>query len=99
MDYRHLKVERRGRVAVVTFNRPEKANALNARHIEEIEHAALSLRDDAETRAVVFTGAGRHFTSGADLTEPEPAPPPSSCTGGAGASGSGRSPPFARWTR
>ena len=75
MEYRHLKVERRGHVAVVTFNRPEKANALNAGHIEEIEHAALSFRDDAETRAVVFTGAGRHFTSGADLTEPEPAPP------------------------
>ena len=75
MEYRHLKVERRGRVAVVTFNRPEKANALNARHIEEIERAALAFRDDAETRAVVFTGAGRHFTSGADLTEPEPAPP------------------------
>ena len=75
MDYRHLKVERRGRVAVVTFDRPEKANALNARHIEEIEHAALSFRDDADTRAVVFTGAGRHFTSGADLTEPEAAPP------------------------
>ena len=75
MEYRHLKVERRGRVAVVTFNRPEKANALNARHIEEIERAALAFRDDAEIRAVVFTGAGRHFTSGADLTEPEPAPP------------------------
>ena len=75
MEYRHLEVERRGRVAIVTFHRPEKANALNARHIEEIEHAALSFRDDAETRAVVFTGAGRHFTSGADLTEPEPAPP------------------------
>ena len=75
MEYRHLKVERRGHVAVVTFNRPEKANALNARHIEEVEDAALSFRDDAETRAVVFTGAGRHFTSGADLTEPEPAPP------------------------
>ena len=75
MEYRHLKVERRGRVAIVTFNRPEKANALNARHIEEVEHAALAFRDDAETRAVVFTGAGRHFTSGADLTEPEPAPP------------------------
>ena len=75
MEYRHLEVERRGGIAVVTFNRPEKANALNARHIEEIEHAALSFRDDAETRAVVFTGAGKHFTSGADLTEPEPAPP------------------------
>ena len=75
MEYRHLEVERRGRLAIVTFHRPEKANALNPRHLEEIEHAALSFRDDDETRAVVFTGAGRHFTSGADLTEPEPAAP------------------------
>ena len=75
MEYRHIGVERRGRVAVVTFDRPEKANALNARHIEEIEHAALSFRDDSETRAIVFTGAGRHFTSGVDLTETGPAPP------------------------
>ena len=75
MDYQHLEVERRERIAIVRFNRPDKANALNSRHIEEIEHAALAFRDDAETRAVVFTGAGRHFTSGADLTEPEPAAP------------------------
>ena len=75
MEYRHLEVERRGRVATVTFHRPEKANALNPRHLEEIEHAALAFRDDAETRAVVFVGAGKHFTSGADLTEPEPAAP------------------------
>lgn len=75
MEYQHLKVERRGAVALVTFNRPDKANALNPRHIEEIEHAALAFRDDADTRAVVFTGAGRHFTSGMDLTEPEPAHP------------------------
>lgn len=75
LEYRHLEVERRGHVAIVTFNRPEKANALDSRHLEEIEHAALGFRDDAETRAVVFTGAGKHFTSGADPTEPEPAAP------------------------
>lgn len=75
MEYRHLEVERRGHVATVTFHRPEKANALNPRCLEEIEHAALAFRDDAETRAVVFAGAGKHFTSGADLTEPEPAAP------------------------
>ena len=75
MEYRRLEVERRGHVAIVTFNRPEKANALDPRHLEEIEDAALGFRDDAQTRAVVFTGAGRHFTSGHDLTEPEPAPP------------------------
>ena len=68
-DYQHLRIERRGPIAVVTFDRPGKANALNGALLEEIESAALSFRDDGATRAVVFTGAGRHFSSGADLTD------------------------------
>ncbi len=71
-DYECLTVERNGHVAVVTFNRPSKANALNAQILEEIEHVALSFRDDADTRVVVFTGSGKHFSSGADLTGGEP---------------------------
>jgi enoyl-CoA hydratase len=78
MDYQHIKVERGGEVATVTFNRPERANALNARHIEEIEHAALSFRDDPAARVVIFTGAGKHFTSGADLGERQPGEDPDS---------------------
>ena len=69
-DYKHLLVERRGPVAIVTMNRPEKANALNYDHLAEIEDAALSFREDGDTRAVVFAGAGKHFSSGADLTDP-----------------------------
>ena len=72
MDYECIEVERGGEVAVVTFNRPEKANALNHRHIEEIEHAALGFRDDETARVVIFTGAGKHFNSGADLTAKDP---------------------------
>jgi enoyl-CoA hydratase/carnithine racemase len=69
MAYQHLRVERADHVAVVTFNRPECANALDRAHLEEIEHCALAFREDAETRVVIFTGAGRHFSSGADLRE------------------------------
>jgi enoyl-CoA hydratase/carnithine racemase len=68
VSYEHLIVERGGHVATVTFNRPEVANALHHEHLAEIEHAALSFRDDAETRVVIFTGAGKHFSSGADLS-------------------------------
>jgi len=76
-DYQHLQVERREAIAIVTFNRPDKANAVNGALLEEIEAAALAFREDAATRVVVFTGAGRHFSSGADLTDlgsgrPEP---------------------------
>lgn len=67
MEYRNITVERGAEVAVVTFNRPTRANALDARHLEEIEHAALSFRDDSTARVVIFTGAGKHFCSGADL--------------------------------
>lgn len=72
-SYSNLLVERLGEVSIVTFNRPHKANALDRNHLEEIEAVALSFRDDAETRAIVFTGADKHFSSGADL-RPEPDP-------------------------
>lgn len=70
MEYKNLKVSRDGAIATVTFNRPDKANALNFEHLSEIEHVALSFREDADTRVVIFTGAGKHFSSGADLTDP-----------------------------
>ena len=63
--FENLTVSRDGPIAQVTFNRPEKANALNTPHLEDIEAAALSFREDAQTRVVVFTGAGKHFSSGA----------------------------------
>ena len=66
MPYENLLIERHGDVAVVTLNRPAKANALDPAHLADIEAAALSFRD-SDVRAVVFTGAGRHFSSGADL--------------------------------
>lgn len=70
MDYENLLVEKIGHVALVTFNRPDKANALNYAHLAEIEHLALSFRDEANIRAVIFTGTGKHFSSGADLSDP-----------------------------
>jgi enoyl-CoA hydratase/carnithine racemase len=68
--FEHLRIERAGHIATVTFHRPEVANALNFDHLAEIERAALSFRDDADTRVVIFTGAGKHFSSGADLSDP-----------------------------
>lgn len=70
-SFKHLTIESRGHVAIVTFNRPEKLNALSVALMEEIERAALSFHEDENTRVVVFTGAGKHFTAGADLADPE----------------------------
>ena len=70
MDYQHLTLKRRDHIAYIQFNRPEKANALNHAHLTELEDAVLSFRDDAQTRVVIFSGRGKHFSSGADLTDP-----------------------------
>ena len=73
MSYENLRIHKDGHVAVVHFNRPTKANALNHAHLLDIESAALAFRDDTETRVVIFTGTGKHFSSGADLDGGGPA--------------------------
>lgn len=69
MTYQHLSLARHGHVTVVTFDRAQRANAVNYELLSEIEHCALAFREDAETRVVIFTGAGRHFSAGADLKD------------------------------
>jgi len=70
MDYKNLIITRDGPVATVTLNRPDKLNALSVELMEEIRICAEKFRDDVETRVVIFTGAGKHFCAGADLTDP-----------------------------
>ncbi|MDZ7686267.1 MAG: enoyl-CoA hydratase/isomerase family protein [Gammaproteobacteria bacterium] len=65
-----LKVERDGAIATVTLNRPDSLNALNEALMEAIERVSQNFLDDEETRVVVFRGAGRHFSAGADLKAP-----------------------------
>lgn len=64
-----ISVERRGRVGLVTFDRPAVLNAWNRAMRAEIVAACAELERDAAVRAVVFTGAGRAFGAGQDLTE------------------------------
>lgn len=71
--YRNLKVTREGHVALVTLDRPERGNALDGNILRELEAVALAFREDLDTRVVVFTGAGRHFSVGVDLKDPEQA--------------------------
>ncbi|HUV43345.1 MAG TPA: enoyl-CoA hydratase/isomerase family protein [Dehalococcoidales bacterium] len=62
-----LTIERRERVALLTMNRPEYLNALNRELQDSIMQTCQELRDDDDIWAVVLTGAGRGFSSGADL--------------------------------
>jgi enoyl-CoA hydratase len=57
-------------VGVVTFNNPEKRNAMSLDMWEGLGHALVELRDDPEVRVVILTGAGdKAFVSGADISQ------------------------------
>ena len=71
-DYEAIIVERRGPVAVLTLNRPDKLNALSGHLRAEVAEALAALRADDHIRALVVTGAGRGFCSGVDLTGDTP---------------------------
>lgn len=67
-----LIIERRGHVALVRLNRPERLNALSSALFEEVAETCDALEADDEVRAVVFTGVGRGFSAGADLSGGRP---------------------------
>ncbi len=63
-------VERRGPVAVVTLNRPDKLNAMSLVMKDELIRTLRGLDADPNVRVVVLTGAGeKAFVAGADITE------------------------------
>ena len=69
-NYETITVEKRGPIAVLTINRPDKLNALN-RNVHSEGVAALDdLRADASVRVLVITGSGpKSFIAGADISE------------------------------
>jgi enoyl-CoA hydratase/carnithine racemase len=68
-EFTTITVERRGAVARLTLSRPERANALNAAMLSEINAALDALERDDGVRALIVTGAGTAFSSGFDLKE------------------------------
>src|SRR5438132_9431722 len=67
VPYEQLIVDRDGAVATVRLNNPAKLNALSDTLTRELVDALGAVKDDPEVRAVVVTGEGRGFCSGADL--------------------------------
>jgi enoyl-CoA hydratase len=67
--YRNLLVERRGAVGIITLNRPQALNALNAALISELASALDDLESDAGIGAIVLTGGEKAFAAGADIKE------------------------------
>ncbi len=67
-DYEQIVYERRGRVVLVTLNRPEKLNAWTRTLENELIDAVQRAAQDPRVGALVVTGAGRGFCAGADIT-------------------------------
>ncbi|WP_101757992.1 enoyl-CoA hydratase [Oceanicoccus sp. KOV_DT_Chl] len=64
-----VQVEIDQQVAIITLNRPETLNALNAAMRDQLVGALLKLKTNREVRVVILTGAGRAFCAGLDMTE------------------------------
>jgi trans-feruloyl-CoA hydratase/vanillin synthase len=69
MEFETILVSNRDGVTTVTFNRPDKRNAMNPQLHQDMYDALTALEGDPETRVLVITGAGSSFCAGQDLKE------------------------------
>jgi enoyl-CoA hydratase len=72
MAYENILVERRGKVGLITLNRPQALNALNAALIDELIKAVALYDADEEIGCIVLTGSKKAFAAGADIKEMQP---------------------------
>ena len=68
MDYEQIRYEQRGSVGLITLNRPERLNAWTDQMQEELRHAVEHANAEPSIGAVVFTGEGRAYCAGADIS-------------------------------
>jgi len=66
-EFVHLETE--GALAIVTFDRPEKLNALDMGVLHELNIVLDQIEGDAAIRVVIFTGSGRAFVAGGDIAD------------------------------
>ena len=62
-----ILLERRGRLLVLTLNRPEAMNAVNLAMHDELPEVLAFARADADSDAILLSGAGRAFSAGGDI--------------------------------
>ena len=67
-DFENVIYDKKGRIAVITINRPQRMNAIDPQTSRELREAWSGFRDDDELWVAIFTGAGeRAFSTGLDL--------------------------------
>ncbi len=71
-DYETILLERRGRVGIITLNRPKALNALNSQLMREVVSVVEELDEDSDIGAILITGSERAFAAGADIKEMQP---------------------------
>lgn len=69
MAFETILLDIQGRVGLVTLNRPQALNALNAQLINELNQALDQLEADREIGCIVLTGSAKAFAAGADIKE------------------------------
>ena len=84
----HMLYETDGRVAVITLNRPEKANAVSGLTLDEMNECFTRGTDDADVRVIVLRSNGKHFCAGHDLSGTDKALEKAAAGEGAPAKGS-----------
>ena len=69
MNYTSILVETRGKVGLITLNRPQALNALNSQLMREVMDALEAFDKDDDIGAMVITGSDKAFAAGADIKE------------------------------
>jgi 1,4-dihydroxy-2-naphthoyl-CoA synthase len=68
MEYQNIIVETRGKVGLITLNRPKALNALNDALVDELGLALNAFEADEAIGCIVITGSEKAFAAGADIT-------------------------------
>jgi enoyl-CoA hydratase/carnithine racemase len=69
MSYETILYDKSDRIATITFNRPDRLNAISPQMAEELRRAYAAAEADADVWTVLVTGNGRAFCAGADVAE------------------------------
>lgn len=70
MEFKNIVLEKEEKISIITINRPESLNALNAETISELSSALDTVENDNDCRVIIITGSGeKSFVAGADIKE------------------------------